>query len=51
MLTSPFLRCLQTSAEIVDELGLPQGRWLAVWPMCEVRRGRAGAQAPRGRGV
>lgn len=36
VLTSPFLRCLQTSAEIVDELGLPQGRWLAVWPMCEL---------------
>ncbi|PNW84963.1 hypothetical protein CHLRE_03g165900v5 [Chlamydomonas reinhardtii] len=36
VLTSPFLRCLQTSAEIVDELGLAQGRWLVVWPMCEL---------------
>ncbi|KXZ56348.1 hypothetical protein GPECTOR_1g308 [Gonium pectorale] len=36
VLTSPFVRCLQTSAEIVDELGLEQGRWLAVWPMCEL---------------
>lgn len=42
VLTSPFLRCLQTSAEIVDELGLAQGRWLVVWPMCEVRAGAPG---------
>ncbi|KAG2499249.1 hypothetical protein HYH03_002828 [Edaphochlamys debaryana] len=36
VLTSPFVRCLQTSAEIVDELQLSQGRWLVVWPMCEL---------------
>ncbi|GLI68835.1 hypothetical protein VaNZ11_013378 [Volvox africanus] len=34
--TSPFVRCLQTSAEIVDELGLEQGRWLVLWPMAEL---------------
>ncbi len=39
VLTSPFVRCLQTSGEIVAQLGLAQGRWLVVWPMCEVRRG------------
>jgi broad specificity phosphatase PhoE len=37
VITSPFVRCLQTSAEIVEELGLEQGRWLVIWPMCEVR--------------
>lgn len=37
VLTSPFVRCLQTSSEIVAQLGLAQGRWLATWPMCEVR--------------
>ncbi|GLC35762.1 hypothetical protein PLESTB_000491600 [Pleodorina starrii] len=36
VLTSPFVRCLQTSAEIVDELGLEQGRWLVLWPMAEL---------------
>lgn len=36
VITSPFLRCLQTSAEIVSELGLPQGRWLVDWTLSEI---------------
>jgi len=37
VVTSPFKRCLQTSAEIVAELGVPQGCWLVDWGLSEVR--------------
>ncbi|KAF5829727.1 hypothetical protein DUNSADRAFT_15574, partial [Dunaliella salina] len=36
IVTSPFLRCLQTSTEIVAALKLPTGRWLVDWAMGEV---------------
>lgn len=36
VVTSPFKRCLQTSAELVAELGLPQGSWLVDWGLSEV---------------
>lgn len=36
VVTSPFLRCLQTSSEIVAELELPQGRWLVDWALSEI---------------
>jgi len=36
VVTSPFLRCLQTSTEIVAALKLPAGRWLVDWAMGEV---------------
>ncbi|KAI8465994.1 MAG: histidine phosphatase superfamily [Monoraphidium minutum] len=36
VVTSPFKRCLQTSAEIVAELGLPQGAWLVDWGLSEI---------------
>jgi hypothetical protein len=42
VVSSPFKRCLQTAAEIVAQLGLPQGRWLVDWGLSEVGgRGRA----------
>ncbi len=37
VVTSPFKRCLQTSAEIVAALGLPADCWLADWGLSEVR--------------
>jgi len=36
VVTSPFLRCLQTSAEVVAKLMLPQGRWLVDFGMGEI---------------
>lgn len=36
VITSPFVRCLQTSAEIVAELGLKPGHWLVDWGLAEV---------------
>lgn len=36
VITSPFLRCLQTSSEIVAALGMAQGQWLLDWSMAEV---------------
>lgn len=36
VVTSPFLRCLQTSSEIVSQLQLPPGRWLVDFGMGEV---------------
>jgi hypothetical protein len=36
IVTSPFKRCLQTSAEIAAELGTPQGAWLVDWGLSEV---------------
>jgi hypothetical protein len=37
VVTSPFKRCLQTSAQIVAQLpALQQGRWLADWRLSEV---------------
>lgn len=36
VVTSPFRRCLQTSAEAAAALGLPQGRWFADWGLSEV---------------
>lgn len=36
VVTSPYQRCLQTSAEIVARLNLPQGRWLVDWGLGEV---------------
>lgn len=36
VVTSPFKRCLQTSAAVVAELGLPQGSWLVDWGLSEV---------------
>jgi hypothetical protein len=37
VITSPFKRCLQTSAQVVSVLGLEQGKWLADWRLSEVR--------------
>lgn len=37
VITSPFLRCLQTSSEIVSAMGLTHGQWLLDWSMAEVR--------------
>lgn len=37
VITSPFQRCLQTSAGIVAELELPQDRWLVDWSFSEVQ--------------
>eukprot|EP00798_Chlamydomonas_sp_ICE-L_P026951 gene26951-34977_t len=36
VVTSPYLRCLQTSAAIVKELDLPQGSWFVDWSFGEV---------------
>jgi broad specificity phosphatase PhoE len=36
VITSPFLRCLQTSAEIVSTLDLEQSRWAVDWSLAEV---------------
>lgn len=37
VISSPFKRCLQTSAGIVRNLpGLPQGHWLVDWQLAEV---------------
>jgi len=36
VVTSPFKRCLQTSAQVVSVLGLEQGKWLADWRLSEV---------------
>ncbi len=37
VITSPFRRCMQTSAEIVAELGMAEGTWLVDWAFSEVR--------------
>lgn len=36
VITSPFRRCLQTSAGVVKQLGLQQGQWLVDWQLSEV---------------
>jgi broad specificity phosphatase PhoE len=36
VITSPFRRCLQTSAEIVAAMGLSQGAWIVDWGLSEV---------------
>ncbi|MEW5309627.1 MAG: hypothetical protein WDW38_001504 [Sanguina aurantia] len=36
IITSPFLRCLQTSSEIVSAMGLTHGQWLLDWSMAEM---------------
>ncbi|KAF8065954.1 Slc25a24 [Scenedesmus sp. PABB004] len=36
VLTSPFRRCLQTSAGLVKQLETPAGRWLADWQLAEI---------------
>lgn len=41
VISSPFKRCLQTSAGIVRNLpGLPQGHWLVDWQLAEVHEPR-----------
>jgi broad specificity phosphatase PhoE len=37
VVSSPFRRCLQTSAGVVKQLGLQQGQWLVDWQLSEVR--------------
>jgi broad specificity phosphatase PhoE len=37
VISSPFRRCLQTSAGVVKRLGLQQGQWLVDWQLSEVR--------------
>lgn len=40
VISSPFKRCLQTSAGLVRGLtGLKEGHWLVDWQLAEVRRG------------
>jgi broad specificity phosphatase PhoE len=39
VISSPFRRCLQTSAGVVKQLGLQQGQWLVDWQLSEVRCG------------
>jgi broad specificity phosphatase PhoE len=36
VVSSPFRRCLQTSAGVVKQLGLQQGQWLVDWQLSEV---------------
>lgn len=39
VISSPFKRCLQTSAGVVKNLpGLQEGRWLVDWQLGEVRQ-------------
>jgi broad specificity phosphatase PhoE len=39
VISSPFRRCLQTSAGVVKQLGLQQGQWLVDWQLSEVGGG------------
>jgi len=46
VISSPFKRCLQTSAGVVRGLrGLPEGHWLVDWQLAEVRTSRGAAAA------
>jgi broad specificity phosphatase PhoE len=38
IISSPFRRCLQTSAALVRELNMTAGSWLIDWQLSEVGR-------------
>lgn len=51
VISSPFKRCLQTSAGLVKSLpGLQEGHWLVDWQLGEVGEGAGTGQTWRGGG-